>query len=60
LFHLFKINILKLNNDGRVAFVDLSDFSILKEDDFEDREDFMQTVKDLYGHYGIGEEFDME
>lgn len=53
-------NILKLNNDGREVFIDLADFSVYKEDDFEDKEDFRQSVKDLYGSYGIGEEFDME
>jgi len=53
--------ILKLVNDGGTeAYIDLSDLSVLKEDDFDSREEFKEEVENLFGYHGVMEELDWE
>jgi len=51
-------DILKLERNGKVAFVDLTDFSMLKESDCDDKKEFKQCVEDLFGCYGILDKLD--
>ena len=48
-------DIMKLENDnGKIAYIDLKDFSVYPEETEDDADD----IEDLFGYHGIAEKYD--